>query len=117
FGPPGIELARAELAAAGVELLAGVRATVSPHTVVELSPGARLQCDRIVHLPALAGPNTRGVPCNQAGFIRVDEAFRVRDGDAVFAVGDGIAGAHKQGGLAAQQADAIAELIALRAGA
>jgi sulfide:quinone oxidoreductase len=118
FGPPATELARSELQAAGVELLAGVRASVPHPTVVQLASGARLQCDRVVHLPALAGPNLHGLPCDPGGFILVDEGFRVRDGDGeVYAVGDGTAGSHKQGGLAAQQADAVAERIAVRAGA
>jgi sulfide:quinone oxidoreductase len=117
FGAPGGELARSELAAAGVELLTGVEASVPHPTVVQLARDARLTCDRIVHLPLLAGPRTPGVPCDDAGFIRVDEAFRVRDADAVFAVGDGTAGAYKQGGLAALQADAVAEQLASMAGA
>ena len=50
------------------------------------------------------------------GFIPVDERFRVRDADDVFAVGDATAGAYKQGGLAAQHADVVAEEIAWRIG-
>jgi sulfide:quinone oxidoreductase len=117
FGAPATELVRRELAAAGVQLLEGVRATVAHPTVVALARDARLTCDRIVHLPLLAGPNTPGIACDDAGFILVDDGFRVRGGGEVFAVGDGAAGAHKQGGLAAQQADAVAEQIAWRAGA
>jgi sulfide:quinone oxidoreductase len=70
-----------------------------------------------VHLPLLAGPNTPGMACDDAGFILVDDSFQARDGGDVFAVGDGAAGPYKQGGLAAQQADAVAEQIAWRAGA
>ena len=75
-------------------------------------PGARLTCDRVVHLPLLSGPNCPGVPCDANGFVLVDDAFRVRDDDDVFAVGDATAGPYKQGGLAAQQADVVAEQIA-----
>lgn len=117
FGPPGGELARSELAAAGVDLLTGVSASVPHPTVVQLSTDAHLSCDRIVHLPLLAGPNTPGLLCDDAGFIRIDDAFAARDADSVFAVGDGTTGACKQGGLAALQADAVAEQIAWRAGA
>jgi sulfide:quinone oxidoreductase len=84
--------------------------------VVELGPGARLECDRVVHLPVLSGPNTPGILCDDDGFILVDDAFRARDSANVFAVGDGTAGAHKQGGLATQQADVVADLIAAEAG-
>jgi sulfide:quinone oxidoreductase len=117
FGAPAGKWARDALGAAGVELLTGVHATVPHPTIVALSPGARLACDRVVHLPLLSGPNCPGVPCDASGFIAVDDAFRVRDGDDLFAVGDATAGAYKQGGLAAQQADVVAEQIAWHVGA
>jgi sulfide:quinone oxidoreductase len=112
FGPPGADLARELLDAASVELLAGVQATVPHPSVVQVTQGTRLTCDRIVHLPVLSGPNTHGLPCDPTGFIPVDDGFRVREAADVFAVGDATAGAYKQGGLAAQQADAVAEQIA-----
>jgi sulfide:quinone oxidoreductase len=117
FGAPASEWARTALRAAGVELLAGVRATVPDPRTVGLSPGASLGCDRVVHLPRLSGPNCPGVPCDSEGFVLVDDAFRVRDDDDVFAVGDATAGPYKQGGLAAQQADVVAEQIAWHLGA
>jgi sulfide:quinone oxidoreductase len=117
FGAPAAEWVRSALAAAGVDLLAGVRATVPNPTTVGLSPGASLACDRVVHLPRLSGPNCPGVPCDSDGFVLVDEAFRARDDDDVFAVGDATAGPYKQGGLAAQQADVVAEQIAWELGA
>jgi sulfide:quinone oxidoreductase len=116
FGPPAADWMRAALRDAGVELLAGVRATVPDPTTVGLSSGASLACDRVVHLPRLSGPNCPGVPCDGDGFVLVDDAFRVRDDD-VFAVGDATAGPYKQGGLAAQQADVVAEQIAWQLGA
>jgi sulfide:quinone oxidoreductase len=117
FGAPAAEWVRSTLGAAGVELLAGVRATVPHPTSVELSPGASLACDRVVHLPLLSGPNCPGVPCDADGFVLVDDAFRVRDDDDLFAVGDATVGPYKQGGLAAQQADVVAEQIAWQVGA
>jgi sulfide:quinone oxidoreductase len=117
FGPPATALARGELAAAGVRLLSGVQATVSHPNVVAVAPGVLLHSDLIVHLPGLAGPGLPGVTCDSAGFVRVDGVFRARAADDLFAIGDAIAGAPKQGGLAAQQADVVAEHIAQRAGA
>jgi sulfide:quinone oxidoreductase len=117
FGEPAAVLVRAELEAAGIGLLTGVQASVPHPTVVQASPSTRLQCDRIVHLPLLSGPNCRGVPCDANGFVLVDDGFRVRGAVDAFAVGDATAGAYKQGGLAAQQADVVAEQIAWRAGA
>jgi sulfide:quinone oxidoreductase len=117
FGAPAAALARAELAAAGVDLLTGVEAAVPGPTLVALSAGARLTCDRIVALPLLSGPSLLGLPCDDEGFIVVDGAFRVGGADDLFAVGDAATGAYKQGGLAAQQADVVADQIAWRAGA
>jgi sulfide:quinone oxidoreductase len=117
FGPPAAELVRDELAAAGIALLAGVEATLPYPNAVQLAPGARLTCDRIVHLPLLSGPAISGLPRDAGGFILVDNSFQVHGRDDVFAVGDGTAGAYKQGGLAAQQADVVADQLAARAGA
>ncbi len=117
FGAAASERVRAELDAAGVALLAGVDASVPASTVVQLSHDAKLECDWVVHLPLLAGPNCPGIPCDQGGFIEVDDGFRVRDGDDLFAIGDATAGIYKQGGLASQQADLVAEEIAWRLGA
>jgi sulfide:quinone oxidoreductase len=112
FGDPAVTWARATLASAGVDLLAGVQATVPHPTLVTLTADAGLACDRVVHLPLWAGPNCPGVPCDAEGFVVVDDAFRVPEDDDVFAVGDATAGEYKQGGLAAQQADVVAEHIA-----
>jgi sulfide:quinone oxidoreductase len=117
FGAPGTALARGELAAAGVRLLSGVDAIVAHPNVAQVPPGAALHSDLLVHLPAITGPGTPGLACDRAGFILVDDGFRARGADAVFAIGDATAGTRKQGGLAAQQADLVAEQIAQHAGA
>ena len=51
-----------------------------------------------------------------AGYIATDRHGRVLGADDVYAAGDGTAFPVKQGGLAAQQADAAAEAIAAAAG-
>jgi sulfide:quinone oxidoreductase len=117
FGDPAAAMIRDELAGAGVDLVCGAEAHVPSARVVEIRHGRRIHVDRVVHLPLLAGPRIAGVPADRAGFVLVDRAFQVRDDPDVFAVGDGAAGEFKQGGLAAQQADAVAHAIALRAGA
>src|SRR3954454_15305086 len=117
FGPPATEMIRRELAASGADLIEGVDATVPSDRLVELGRGRMLRADRIVHLPLLAGPRIAGLPYDRAGFLLVDDELRVPGDDAVHAIGDGTAGPFKQGGLAAQQADAVAERIAGRAGA
>lgn len=85
---------------------------------LEVSPGdLRLRADRIVTQPRLVGPRLRGIPSGTDGFIHTDAHGRVPDLDDVFAAGDATAFPIKQGGLAAQQADAVAEAIATSVGA
>jgi len=73
--------------------------------------------DRVIALPRLEGPRLEGIPHDGNGFVPVDEHQRVRDLEDVFAAGDIASFPVKQGGLAAQQADAAAEAIAAEAGA
>jgi sulfide:quinone oxidoreductase len=85
---------------------------------LDLSPGERrLPVDRVVTLPHLIGPRLRGVPCGPDGFLQTDAHGRLAGVDGVFAAGDATAFPIKQGGLAAQQADAVAEVIAAAVGA
>jgi sulfide:quinone oxidoreductase len=63
------------------------------------------------------GPNIPGVPADANGFIRVDRHCHVDGTERVWAAGDATAFPIKQGGLAAQQADATARNIARMAGA
>ena len=83
-----------------------------------LTPGERmLAAERVVALPVLSGPAIAGVPCDADGFVHVDERGRVPGLDDVYAAGDATTFAIKQGGIAAQQADAVATLISRAAGA
>jgi sulfide:quinone oxidoreductase len=84
---------------------------------LDISPGDRgIQVDRVVTEPRLAGPRMRGLPCDRDGFVHTDAHGRVPDLDGVFAAGDATSFPVKHGGLAAQQADAVAEAIAASAG-
>jgi sulfide:quinone oxidoreductase len=67
-------------------------------------------------VPRLVGPSLRGIPSGRGGFIHTDAHGRVPGLDGVFAAGDATTFPVKQGGLAAQQADAVAEAIAASAG-
>ncbi len=117
LGQPASDVVRALLERRGIELVLGAHAHEHLDGRMILTPGERpLLADRIVALPELRGPATRGLPLDDHGFIQIDEYCAVADTPDVFAAGDGTTFPIKQGGLAAQQADAIAELLAARAG-
>ena len=79
--------------------------------------GRMIAADAVIALARLQGPRLPGLPADDEGFIPVDPHGRVTGVRDVFAAGDATAGRIKQGGLAAQQADAAAEVIASEAGA
>jgi sulfide:quinone oxidoreductase len=70
-----------------------------------------------VTLPRLSGRIVEGIPHDNDGFVRTDEFGCVAGLKAVYAVGDMTTFPIKQGGIAAQQADAAAEDIPAHAGA
>ena len=80
-------------------------------------PGRALRTQQVVSVPVPEGRRIPGLPTNGQGFVRVDDRGRVHGRPDVFAVGDMTAFPIKQGGIAAQQADAAAEWIAVLAGA
>jgi sulfide:quinone oxidoreductase len=70
-----------------------------------------------VALPTIEGRAIDGVPADEHGFVPVDDHGRVTSLTDVYAAGDGTTFPVKQGGLACQQADAVAEVLAAAAGA
>jgi sulfide:quinone oxidoreductase len=72
--------------------------------------------DVVVALPRLTGVPVPGLPHDASGFIPTDPNGHVHGLDDVFAAGDCTSFPIKQGGIAAQQADAAAEAIAAAAG-
>ena len=109
--------------AAVAELLEEAHITVHTATRPErhsdgrlITDGDEVPADRVVALPLL-GRRLAGLPHDQDGFIPADAHGRVEGLDDVYAAGDATAYPIKQGGLAAQQADAAAEAIAARLGA
>ena len=79
---------------------------IGPSRLTESSPNLGWSARRL-----------RGIPSGRDGFIDTDAHGRVPGLDDVFAAGDATTFPVKQGGLAAQQADAVAEAIAASVGA
>jgi sulfide:quinone oxidoreductase len=108
------------LADAGVRLVTGATATVQrePRLHLRVEPsGDIVEAERVVAMPVLRGRPIGGVPADADGFIPVDLHGLVQGERDVYAAGDATNSSIKQGGVAAQQADAAAEAIAARAGA
>ena len=118
FGDRGSESVGRLLAAAGIEFIGATGATVRAGEVALGATGESIAVDCVVTLPLMRGPGLAGVPALQPDdFIPVDEYGRVEGLEDVYAAGDAIDFPIKQGGLAAQQADAVAAHVAARHGA
>jgi sulfide:quinone oxidoreductase len=107
----------ADLEQAGVRVCAGVAIEEDPAAPARLLvDGEPLASQRVLALPRAIARGVGGVALDERGFIRVDAHGRVEGAPGVWAAGDAVAYPIKQGGLAAQQADAAAESIAADAG-
>jgi sulfide:quinone oxidoreductase len=83
-------------------------------TVAGLPP---IDAEAVVALPRLTGPALAGLPYDRAGFVPTDAHGRVPGTTDVYAAGDCTQFPLKQGGIATQQADAVANAIAADLGA
>ena len=117
FGPAGSRAMRRLLREHRVALRAGTRPERVEDGALVLADGTRVPANRVVTVPVLEGRRIPGLPGDAHDFIPVDRHGRVRGVGGVYAAGDITNFPLKQGGLAAQQADAVAEAIAARAGA
>jgi sulfide:quinone oxidoreductase len=117
FGQAASEAMHELLEARGIE----VRLRATPLTFADgkltTAPAGLVPADRVVALPRLEGPRLSGVLHDPHGFIPTDAHCQVADEIDVWAAGDATRFPIKQGGVAAQQADAAAEAMAARAGA
>jgi sulfide:quinone oxidoreductase len=116
FGPAAARAIEPMLKARGIRLRTSSRPALVRDRALVLAGGAEIYVDRVITLSQLEGPALPGMPCDQHGFIPVDAHGRVRGLDHVYAAGDATSFPLKQGGLAAQQADAVAEAIAAELG-
>lgn len=117
----GLEASRAvaeELEAVGVRVARRAEADVTPAGDLVLPfEEWPVRFERVVAIPRLRGPAPAGLAHDSRGFIEIDSYGLVRGARNVYAAGDGTNYPIKQGGVAAQQADTVAESIAKVAGA
>ena len=101
----------------GIEVVAGAHPVAFEDGRLRVAPGKGIEADAVISLPRLEGRRVAGVPHDASGFVGVDEQGRVIGIERVLAAGDMTSFPVKQGGIATQQADAAASLIASEAGA
>jgi sulfide:quinone oxidoreductase len=117
FGPAAGPAVRNLLAARGIDLRTSTHAVALSGGQLEMANREPLPVDAAVALPTLRGPGLAGLPEDGQGFLPIDAHGRVPGAPAVYAAGDATTFPVKQGGLATQQADAVAEAIAAEVGA
>jgi sulfide:quinone oxidoreductase len=117
FGPAASDAVARLLKQAGVRFLGDAAPEAVFDHALLLRDRRLIAADAVIALPRLNGRHIPGLPADADGFLTIDEHARVTGVPDVFAAGDITAGPVKQGGLAAQQADAAAEAIAAEAGA
>jgi sulfide:quinone oxidoreductase len=117
FGPAASDAVGSLLTARGIAIRSSSLPALARGRALLLAGGGEIYADRVITLPVLEGPRLPGLPHDQHGFIPVDKFGRVSDSEHVYAAGDVTMFPLKQGGLAAQQADAVAGSIAALAGA
>jgi sulfide:quinone oxidoreductase len=117
FGRAGSEAVRELLEERGIAVQTGACPVEFVDDELRLVPEGSIAADRVVALPRLRGTRIDGLPQTVEGFVPVDAHGQVHGLADVFAAGDITSFPVKQGGIAAQQADAAAEMIAANAGA
>ena len=101
----------------GIQLETAAVARLWENGALELADGRRIAADAVVSLPRLRGRPIGGLPQDENGFVATDEFGWVLGLTDVYAAGDLTQVPIKQGGIAAQQADAVASAIAADLGA
>ena len=118
FGAQASRLVAGVLAERGVRFIGeSDPQSVERDGSLSLGSGETLDADCVVTVPELRGPRITGVPTDSWGFITTDALGGVTGLPDVYAAGDMTSFPIKQGGLAAQQADVIAQRIASNHGA
>ena len=112
FGGPGSEAVSGLLERNWIGLEAGADPLPFDGGRLQLGDGREVRADAVVTVPRLGGLRVPGLLYDINGFLPVDAHGRVLGAEGIWAAGDCTDRPVKQGGLAAQQADAAAESIA-----
>ena len=116
FGPAAHDAVLPMLAAREIELVLNAHARDIVGRGLRLRDGRFVEADHVVTLADIVSRPVPGLPLDRAGFVPVDLHGRVTGEPNVYAVGEVTSFPLRQGGIATQQADAVAESIAARCG-
>jgi len=117
LGPAASQLVAARLDEAGISVETGREAERVKGRELVLASGEVLEAMGFVALPTLEVGPIPDLPQRNGGFVQTDSRMQVAGLESVWAAGDVTWFPVKQGGLAAQQADAAARAVAAAAGA
>jgi sulfide:quinone oxidoreductase len=117
FGRRAARQVGALLRERGVEVLTAAHPMKFEQGRLRVAPAREVDADAVISLPRFEGRPPDGVPHDGEGFVGVDEHGGVPGLERVYAIGDVTTFPLKQGALATQQADTVAEAIAAAAGA
>jgi sulfide:quinone oxidoreductase len=100
----------------GIELHTNTVISTFADGLVQTNRRRPIEAGRVVMLPRLYGQPIAGLPHNEDGFLATDEYGLVDGTEDIYAAGDVTTFPIKQGGIGAQQAEAVAERLAMRFG-
>jgi sulfide:quinone oxidoreductase len=114
LGPAAREAVVPLLDALGIELIAGAQPRALGAGGLLVDGEVVVEADRVVTLADIVARPVAGLPTDRAGFVPVDLHGGVLGERSVYAAGEVTSFPLRQGGIAAQQADVVAETIAAR---
>jgi sulfide:quinone oxidoreductase len=117
FGEEASKRVEDVLADRGVTFLGESPVTRWSEGTLSVQGHAPIEVDRVITIPQLRVHRIPGIPASWWGFVPTDASGRVEGLADVYAAGDMTSYPIKQGGLATQQADRIANTIAASLGA
>jgi sulfide:quinone oxidoreductase len=105
------------LAQRDIEVVTGVHPLGVEGGHLNVVPRGEIEASAVIAMPRHEGRVVEGIKCDPKGFVAVDEHCRIAGTQRLFAVGDVTTFPVKQGGIATQQADSAAAMIAAELGA
>jgi sulfide:quinone oxidoreductase len=117
FGPAARDALTPTLDALGIDLITRAQPREVVAGALKLADGQLIAADHVITFADVIARPVPGLPTDRLGFIPVDLHGHVEGHPHTYAAGEVTSFPLRQGGLATQQADAVAEAIAVACGA